>query len=85
MIGSAVGGLLDSVADGATGVLVPPRDPRPCAAARWVLDNPERRRRLGEAGVARARRLFGWPHVAARTLDTYRALAAGSPSWAVPA
>jgi glycosyltransferase involved in cell wall biosynthesis len=86
VIGSAVGGLLDSVEDGATGVLVPPRDPRAVrAAARWVLDDPGRRRRLGEAGVARAHRLFGWPHVAARTLDTYRALVARSPSWAVPA
>ncbi|HZM29572.1 MAG TPA: glycosyltransferase [Acidimicrobiales bacterium] len=86
VIGSAVGGLLDTVDDGRTGALVPPRDPAAlAAAARELLDDPARRRRLGRAGVARVRRRYTWPLVAARTLDAYRALVAGAPSWAVPA
>jgi D-inositol-3-phosphate glycosyltransferase len=86
VIGSAVGGLLDSVDDGRTGALVPPRDPAAlAAAARALLGDPDRRRRLGRAGVARVRHRYTWPLVARTTLGAYRALVAGTPTWAVPA
>ena len=40
VVGSAVGGLLDSVVDGQTGILVPPRDPVAIArAVRSLLDS----------------------------------------------
>ena len=72
---SAVGGLVDTVVDGRTGVHVPPRRPDvlgPVLAA--LLDDPARRRRLGAAGARRARAHYGWDTVAASTLDTYAAL-----------
>jgi glycosyltransferase involved in cell wall biosynthesis len=55
VVASAVGGLSDTVADGITGLHVPPRRPDLIAAAvRRLLADPELRRRLGAAGRARA-------------------------------
>jgi glycosyltransferase involved in cell wall biosynthesis len=72
VVASAVGGLLDLVVDGETGVLVPPGD---VGALRDVLErllaDPELRRRLGEAGRARARERFGWEAVTAATVRVY--------------
>ncbi|HLT83362.1 MAG TPA: glycosyltransferase, partial [Phototrophicaceae bacterium] len=72
LVGSAVGGLLDSVEDGRTGLLVPPRDPDALAAAvtRLLLD-PQLRRRLGTAARARAEERFSWERVAAATEAAY--------------
>lgn len=73
IVGSAVGGLLDTVADGVTGVLVPPRDPESLAAALIGLrDDPERRARLGHAARRRAEERYGWPTVGRATLAAYR-------------
>ncbi|MDT0165500.1 glycosyltransferase [Actinotalea sp. AC32] len=75
LVGSAVGGLLDSVADGVTGLLVPPRDADALAAAlRGLLDDPARRRRFGAAARTRAVELYGWDCVARETLRAYRSL-----------
>jgi glycosyltransferase involved in cell wall biosynthesis/phosphoheptose isomerase len=69
---SAVGGMIDSVVDGVTGIHVPPRDPERLAAAlRSLLAQPERRAAIGRAGVRRARRLYDWGRVATATLDVY--------------
>jgi len=69
---SAVGGQIDSVVDGVTGVHVPPRDPGALAAAlAELLDHPERRAELGAAGVERARRRFAHDRVAAATREVY--------------
>jgi glycosyltransferase involved in cell wall biosynthesis len=61
VVASAVGGLLDAVEDGVTGVLVPPRDP---AALRRALErllvNAEERRRLGAAAREKARHELSW-------------------------
>jgi glycosyltransferase involved in cell wall biosynthesis len=50
VVASAVGGLLEAIEDGVNGVLVPPRD---AAALRRaledLLDDPDRRARLGAA------------------------------------
>jgi D-inositol-3-phosphate glycosyltransferase len=75
VVASAVGGLLDTVIDGRTGVHVPPRRPDllgPVLAR--LLDDPDRRRKMGAAGARRARAHYGWPTVAAATLDTYESL-----------
>jgi D-inositol-3-phosphate glycosyltransferase len=54
--GPAVGCLLDAVVEGATGVLVPPEDPRALAAALQALvTDPLRREGYGLAAVERAR------------------------------
>jgi len=72
VVAAAVGGLIDTVVDGVTGVHVPPRDPQRLAEAlAQLLADPERRAAYGHAGVERARRRYGWPRIAAATLDVY--------------
>jgi glycosyltransferase involved in cell wall biosynthesis len=75
---SAVGGLRESVIDGRTGLHVPPRDPRTLAdiLARLFVD-PARSRRLGAAGVVRARAVYGWRRIAADTARVYGEVVAG--------
>ncbi|UGS35774.1 glycosyltransferase [Capillimicrobium parvum] len=78
VVASAVGGLIDTVVDGVTGVHVPPRRPdRIAAAVRSLLDDPVRRQALGRAGARRARRRYGWDRIARATLTVYRELALG--------
>ena len=77
---AAVGGMLDSVRDGVTGVHVPPRDPDAVAAAlAALLDDEPRRRRLARAGVADMEQRFGWDRVAEATEAVYRQVA-GRPT-----
>lgn len=72
VVGSAVGGLLDTVVPGETGELVPPRRPDLLAAAlRNLLADPARRRAYGRAGFARATRVYRWERVAAATEAVY--------------
>ena len=72
VVASAVGGQVDSVVDGVTGVHVPPRDPAALAAALCeLLGDPERRATLGAAGARRARRLYGFDRIAAATRQVY--------------
>jgi glycosyltransferase involved in cell wall biosynthesis len=55
VVASRVGGLADAVEDDATGLLVPPGDVATLrAAVVGLLDDPERRARLGAAGRAQA-------------------------------
>jgi glycosyltransferase involved in cell wall biosynthesis len=71
VLGSAVGGLLDTVVDGETGVLLPDRDPAAVSAAlRQLLDDDATRKRLGAAGARRAAR-YGWGRIAAATERVY--------------
>ena len=74
VVASAVGGLLDLVVDGETGLLVPPRD---VAALRGALErllgDAELRRRLGEAARVRVRERFAWPAVTRATIEAYEA------------
>jgi D-inositol-3-phosphate glycosyltransferase len=72
---SAVGGLVDSVVDGVTGVHVPPRRPdRLAEALRDLLSEPDRRAALGAAGAKRANSRYGWDRVADATLKVYATL-----------
>jgi glycosyltransferase involved in cell wall biosynthesis len=72
VVASAVGGMLDSVAHGETGFLVPPHRPEAIAAATAeLLARPELRVSFGRAGTRRVRRLFSWPRVAAGVLSAY--------------
>jgi glycosyltransferase involved in cell wall biosynthesis len=78
VVGSAVGGLLDSVVDGVTGVLVPPRDAGALArAVRDLLADPARRRACGAAARRRALARYSWQGVAAQTHLVYQALTHG--------
>jgi glycosyltransferase involved in cell wall biosynthesis len=69
---SAVGGHLDTVEDGITGLLVPPRDPAALTAAlTQLLADPGLRRKLGTAGAARAAARYSWDTIAAETEAVY--------------
>jgi D-inositol-3-phosphate glycosyltransferase len=71
IVGSAVGGLLDTVIDGVTGVLLHPRQPeRAAAAIRDLLADDQLRQAMGVAGRERARG-YTWMRVARSTERTY--------------
>jgi glycosyltransferase involved in cell wall biosynthesis len=75
VVASAVGGMLDTVVEGVTGLHVPPCDPQALAIAlRRLLDDPALRQRMSANGRQRAVGNYGWDTVAAQTLDVYRAL-----------
>ncbi|WP_127783597.1 glycosyltransferase [Rhodococcus sp. X156] len=78
LVGSAVGGLLDTVQPGTTGVLVPPREPDALVAALTpLLADPPRRTRLGAAARRRAVHRYSWDRVAAETEDAYATVCTG--------
>ncbi len=83
VVASAVGGMLDTVLPEVTGLLVEPRDPVALASAvRRLLDRPELLRSYGAAAAARARELYSWDEVAARTDEAYRrTLSKAQPAW----
>jgi glycosyltransferase involved in cell wall biosynthesis len=73
VVATAVGGLQDTVADGVTGDLVPPRDPgRLGEVLAALLADDERRAAYGAAGVKRARARYRWSRVVADTENVYR-------------
>ncbi len=75
VIASAVGGMIDTVVHGATGVHVPPRRPELlAAAASSLLRDADLRRSLGQEGVARARARYCWERVAEATHHVYSVL-----------
>jgi glycosyltransferase involved in cell wall biosynthesis len=77
VVATAVGGTPEVVADGETGLLVPPRSPRALAdALRRVLDDDELRRRLGEAGRRRVADRFTTASMTRRVLELYDEIAA---------
>ena len=72
VLATAVGGLMDTVVDGVTGVLVPPRRPAPLAAAmKALLADPVKRSFLGAAGRDRAESRYPWDRIAADTARVY--------------
>jgi D-inositol-3-phosphate glycosyltransferase len=76
VIGSAVGGIRHTVAQGVSGWLVPPQDPEALAAQLVRLRaHPQVALSLGRGGVQRVRTLFTWDRVAAELVAVYRGLA----------
>ncbi|MBD0347987.1 MAG: glycosyltransferase [Thermoleophilia bacterium] len=76
VVAAAVGGLIDTVVDGVTGIHVPPRRPDLIARAlRTLLGDPALRARLGAAGVRRVRERFTWTRTADSMLQVYADLA----------
>ena len=79
VIATRVGGIPEVVVDGETGILVEPDDPEAIADALDSLAaNPERRRKLGEAGRERVREHFSADGMARRTLALYEELCGSS-------
>lgn len=74
VVASEVGGLAETVVDGVTGLHVTPRRPDVIAERLAVLLGDEAlRRRMGAAGVRRARQ-YGWDRIAASTSAAYESL-----------
>jgi glycosyltransferase involved in cell wall biosynthesis len=72
VVATPVGGTPELVVDGETGLLVPPRDPEALAEAlRSLVADPERARRLGEAGYARVAERFTVERMTTRVLEVY--------------
>jgi alpha-maltose-1-phosphate synthase len=75
VVGSRTGGIPEVVADGETGLLVPPDDPAELARALNVLlADPDRADAMGQAGRKRAVAEFSWTTIAAQTADLYAEL-----------
>jgi alpha-maltose-1-phosphate synthase len=75
VVGSRTGGIPEVVADGETGLLVPPGAPGPLAAAlNALITDPDRAETMGRAGRKRAVSEFGWAAIAAQTVALYEEL-----------
>ncbi|NNG41043.1 glycosyltransferase [Flexivirga sp. ID2601S] len=73
VVATAVGGLLDTVVDGVTGFLVPPRDSRALATAvARITSSPRLSRSFGVRAAERAQDRYAWPRVAEQTEAIYR-------------
>jgi len=73
VVASAVGGLVDAVEDGVTGLLVPARDPAALRAAlERLLGDAEQRTRLGASAREKARCELSPEAVAEGLLAAYR-------------
>jgi glycosyltransferase involved in cell wall biosynthesis len=72
VVASAVGGLLDAVEDGVTGLLVPPRDPAALrGAVERLLGDRALRDALGSAARAQAVERFSWEAASESTVAAY--------------
>jgi starch synthase len=81
VVASRVGGIPEIVVEGETGFLVDydPDDPETFTSelaekVDLLLDDPARSRAMAEAGRRRVVRSFGWPSIAARTVDLYESI-----------
>jgi starch synthase len=76
VVASAVGGIPEVVAEGETGLLVPPADEAALAGAiNALVNDPARAAELGARGRARAVADFSWDSIAAQTARLYASLA----------
>jgi starch synthase len=81
VVGSAIGGIPEVVADGLTGLLVPYHgvdeatfEAGLAGALNELCGDPNRAAAMGRAGRERAVHEFGWDTIAHRTVDLYRSL-----------
>lgn len=75
LVASRVGGVVDVVEDGITGILVPPRDPQALAdAILKLLSEPEKMHKMGEAGYRRIKENFDEAEFNKKRFEIYRKL-----------
>lgn len=76
VVATGVGGLTDTVVEGVTGDLTPPRDPQALAAAlRRLIGDEQRRLSYAAAAAARAVACYSWPRIAGRLAAVYARVA----------
>jgi glycosyltransferase involved in cell wall biosynthesis len=76
VIGTAVGGITDTVVDGLTGDLVPARDPRALGGVlRKLVNDKVRRFAYATAALDRARQCYSWKRAASQLGAVYAAVA----------
>ncbi len=81
VIVSAVGSHVDAVADGISGMHVPPQSARQLAYAIDALKaDAARRERFARFGVERTSARYGWTRIAGETFDVYRSVAVRAPA-----
>jgi alpha-maltose-1-phosphate synthase len=86
VVASRIYAIPEIVADGETGILVPPDDPAALTdALSALLADPARARRMGQAGRARVLGRFGWDRAAARMREVLSPRAAAGSRAAVAA
>ncbi len=84
-VSTRVSGIPELIQHGKTGLLVEPDDSEALAAAiEQLLIDPDRRRRLGEAGFARVRRHFSMADGAERLTELFNASSADGGRRGVP-
>jgi glycosyltransferase involved in cell wall biosynthesis len=77
VVATDAGGLPEVVEHGVTGLVVPRGDAQALATAiGGLLEDPERRRRMGLAGRERALRHFDWDRTAEQLEELYRSIGA---------
>ncbi|HEV2208403.1 MAG TPA: glycosyltransferase family 4 protein [Verrucomicrobiae bacterium] len=75
VVATAVGGLLEIVSDGTTGLLVKERTPEVLAAAMLrLLDHPQLALQLGRTGRQVVESRFTWESAASRYLEVFRSV-----------
>jgi len=73
VIAFSAGALPELVADGETGLLVPPADvPALAAAIKKLVQDNELRLRMGKEARKRVQRMFNWEKAATQILDVYK-------------
>jgi len=72
---TSVGGFPEVVADGITGIIVPPRDPEAAAAAfSTLMEDADMRRKLGAAGRKFVLKNYEWSENAGRMKQLYESI-----------
>jgi glycosyltransferase involved in cell wall biosynthesis len=85
VVGTHAGGIPEAVVHGETGLLVPPAHARDLASdIVRLLKDPERRTRMGEAGLARVAEHFGVGQMLQGTLHAYQRAMKMEPAISLP-
>ncbi|QWU17154.1 Glycosyltransferase involved in cell wall bisynthesis [Paenibacillus sophorae] len=79
VIASNEGGPVEIVVPGETGLLIQPGDPAILTEAiNWMVDHPQEREKMAEAGIKRVREHFVIENTVKEIVDYYRGLLAGT-------